>query len=367
MLKFEDIEKECNQMEKQWLAYLATKTLTAIYKLGTIYLHLEVFPNGTREYTRLRNTLSFLGAQIATIQISLLWNTLFSFSRLELENLDEGNQQQIAQVKKHIFQDFQVHQHLTCDQLLMASAKYPRAVLVALIRKHLWVMGFQAERDPFKDFSYDLLQSASEENNALYLQSFLKDCTTLPIEDICRLGSQAPEIAEQILMDVQNTQWYFELSSRFAHQYADLRANIANHWQDYLTTFPLSILQKPAIKNLLASLQRNYAEFASVSLFARVKRYYDTVHDEITPQTWQRVGKTLSTGVSLLLWTSYARRDIGMLGVGVARQLPLTCLLPLAYSALAPWIILEVACGLYYLGERYYKHQPQRESAALKP
>ncbi len=203
--------------------------------------------------------------------------------------------------------DSDFFKHLPVDSLieLGQDIEFFREVLVALIRIHL---DANKEEDPFlkPSFSYKLLKEGSSEQNSRYLAPYVKECKTLPIDDLVLLGTQESDIALLILADLKESAEHFSISCRFAHEHADLRQEIAVELNAYLDTLPIKTDERKVLDKELPQLQVKYPEFNVVQVNNRVNRNNQVVVAQKKPASFLKCVSLASAGTFAYSWAAAA-------------------------------------------------------------
>lgn len=280
MLNVKDL---CTRIDRTLLDVIAENPLAATLMLGNLYHAMD---QATEENSALLHA-TLLGAKkkLTSNHIQVLWSTANTIPYAKLIVMDSAQVEILRGLKHEIIVDFDFFKHVDAASIvkLGQQIEFYRDSLVALVRKHLYDKKLS---DPFSksSFSYKLLTKGSTEQNSRYFAQYVKDCSSLPLDNLVLLGTQYHEIATLIMMDLQACKERFEISSRFAHIHPKLRKEISKNWKDYLDTFPLNSHEEKFITTKLPELKKQFAEFKDVNADSRVKRNYQI--EEKPEENW---------------------------------------------------------------------------------
>jgi hypothetical protein len=267
------IKTLCAKIRKSFFEAINENPLSASLMVGNLYLAYEKADE--EECTLINVTLQQLKEKLTKQQVQILWNTVTDLQPRQLRLMRDSIRTSLKMLKSTMIDDSSYFEHLTTESLIKVG-QHPqlyREVMIALIRKHLAKNNVD---DPFVQptFDYELLRSFGAEQNHLYMAEFIKECESLPLQDLVKLGSERHEIASLMLMDLKNNEMIFELGSRFARIHPNLREEIAQHWRSYFETFPITAKQEKYVQGELPKLKKAFPEFSEVSIQSRIKRNY---------------------------------------------------------------------------------------------
>lgn len=267
------INIQCKRINRTFLTVLDENPLAAALMLGNLYQSLKKAED--KDLTLLKNTLSDLKEKFTPHTTQQLWKSIADISPRRLRLMEQTNRDALNLLKHEMVCDIDFVKHIDTNSLieLGQDVEFYREVLVALIRMHL----HEGKKfDPFakSDFSYECLREGGAEQNFRYLAEYVKQCPTLPLENIVLLGTKDSEIATLILVDLKDCQIRFEVGDQFAHLHSELREEIAKEWQAYLETLPQTTKETKFLEKELPKLKKEFPEFADVDLHSRVERNY---------------------------------------------------------------------------------------------
>lgn len=267
------IKTLCSKVRKSFFEAINENPMSATLMLGNLYLALENADDEERSFVN--DTLKQLKVKLTNKQIQLLWNTVVELQPRQQRLMRDSIKKSFKILKLTMVEDCSYFEHLTAESLIKAG-QHPqlyREVMIALIRKHL---AKNTLHDPFveRGFDYEVLRTFGAEQNHLYMAEFIKECESLPLQDLVKLGSERHEIASLMLMDLKNSEMIFEMGSRFARIHPHLRQEISEYWSSYFETFPITAKQEKYVQGELPKLKKVFPEFSEVSIQSRVKRNY---------------------------------------------------------------------------------------------
>lgn len=276
--------------------------------MGNLYVYLQ-----EEEDNNLQKTLSWVKDKITDSQMQTLWETLANIKPATWQVMDEANFDALMTLKRQMLRDTDFCQHLDNDDLIKLGqkAQWYREVLLALIKKHLFENDLSSPFD--EDFSFDLLEQGSADQNYLYVSGFIKQCKSLPVEEIVALGEKKSKIAGFILKDVGSHRDYFKLSSKFVACHPSLRKTIAHDWQAHLETFPIASHQEKFIAPQLKAFKQKYREFTSVEIGARTPKIlngnelFNSLRNAGKNNAWKYVSLARKGGKVLTLTCALAK------------------------------------------------------------
>ncbi len=261
----------CLKIKSNFLEVLEDDPLAAVIMLANLYRSKEEAKGD--DLTLLHKTLSGLKEKLEAKNIELLWQTLTTIPPERLLVMDIIHRIVLCRLKHEMICDIDFFKHLPVDSLieLGQDIEFHREVLVALIRRHLVE---NKQEDPFakSTFSYKTLKQGNAEQNSQYLAVYVKDCKTLPVDSLVKLGIKDSEIASLILTDLKGSPEHITISSSFAHEHAEIREEIAVELKSYLETLPIKTEERKVIEVELPKLQQKFPEFETVKVDNRVSR-----------------------------------------------------------------------------------------------
>lgn len=288
---------QCKRINRTFLTVLDENPLAAALMLGNLYQSLKKAED--QDLTLLKTTLSDLKEKFTPNITQQLWKSITDISPRRLRIMEQTNRDTLQHLKHEIVRDIDFFKHLEVSSLvnLGQDVNFYREVLVALIRKQLHE---DKKFDPFakSDFSYECLREGGSEQNFRYLAEYVKQCPSLPLENIVLLGTEDNEIATLILIDLKDCQIRFEIGNRFAHLHSELREEIAKEWQSYLETLPQTTKETKFLEKELPKLKKEFPEFADVDLHSRVERNYQIITPTQPKSFMRRVTEGLIGGTA---------------------------------------------------------------------
>ena len=262
----------CKSIKNNFLVVLEDDPFAAVRMLGSLYRSRKEATEN--ELILLNVTLSELKNKLEEKNIEFLWKTLSTIPIERLLNMNIINRTTISHLKHEMIRDIDFFKHISVDSLieLGQDVEFHREVLVALIRKHLFE---NKQEDPFakSTFSYKLLKVGNAEQNSQdHLAVYVKDCKTLPVDNLVKLGIKDSEIASLIMTDLKGAPEQITISSSFAHEHAEIREEIAVELKSYLETLPIKTEEIKVLEVELPQLQQKFPEFNVVQRNNRFNR-----------------------------------------------------------------------------------------------
>lgn len=262
------VKLQCKIIRRTFFISLHTQPFVATLMLGNVFGALEQNISSEQRLIYLK-TIDKLKRNFSQQHIHLLWEQIV---RSAEKTFEESTHLSLQALKKILLSEGDFLQHMNAAQLLQYPIKLSdyRWFLIGLLRKHV----DQQAVNPFVGFSYKLLEQGSYEQNYSYIARFIRQMSSLPIENIIELGKQNKVIADAVLNDLADHPDYFVISSQYAYIHSSLAKPIAAQWKAYLETFPLTHTLKQKILNELKHLQAKYQEFKQVVFDERAKKYF---------------------------------------------------------------------------------------------
>ncbi len=217
------------------------------------------------------NAVRLIKDKLNNAETLTLWDVINKKLNSEFSILDEKTVNALNRLQLLLVYDVDFIVRLSNSKIVAygQNVNQYRIAMIALIRRHLYVKNLP---DPFvANFNYDLLQSASVEQNYLYLAGFIKQCKSLPVNALISLGQAHQLIAKLLLKDMYNTDVYFDISLSFAKLHPQLRADIALQWKQFFANYPLIKENSNKVKQVLREASI-YPEFSDVNTASRVSR-----------------------------------------------------------------------------------------------
>ncbi|MBS0289206.1 MAG: hypothetical protein JSS07_04105 [Proteobacteria bacterium] len=329
MLNF---KSQCKKINKTFMLVIDKNPFAATLMLANLYCSFKLAP----EDPNLKATLFNIKSELSPSQIQMLFNTVTGISPIRLKLMSHTNVAALSLLTHNLIQDIDFFKHLSIKALITLGQdiSFYREVLVALIRKH-YIENKMA--DPFNNpnFSYELLARGAAEQNHLYFASFINTCSIFPLDNIVSLGTNNPEIAVLILIDLKDTQAYFEVSYRFAKE-AKLSQEIANEWKNHIETLPLTLSEEKFIQKTIPALVQ-FPEFQTIELTERIK------HNNRVPQhiSQNKALMKLLLGINLAAISTSIGISCYLSQLGFVMAVPaITTTLPICYA---------IGFGMHYL------------------
>lgn len=372
MFKKNKIKDQCQKIKKSFFQALQHEPMNACYMLGGLFLVSK--DATTEETTLLTETLDTIKQKITPSEIKMMWQCVSTLSSTQLKLMHKDSLKLLQVLQQQLLRDTFFMGNIEKRQIISLgqNRQWYREALLALIRCHLLI---NRNKDPFlaPHFSFELLEQSGAEHNFLYVSSYVRKCTSLPLNDIAALGKN-PKIAKYILRDLTDSPSYFEISSIFVKQHSCLRAPIAQHWKGYFETFPLSTQQKNFVKKELSELKQRYPEFKDLDLHARFKRNYQyektastALFDTICFSVSAPIGAYLIPNIYTHAASVVTLASSIACGNGAAAAL--TC----CSTAVPVLLPLAALWGISYIAEKSFKQVAQKpkspdcSSSQLRP
>lgn len=263
-----DFVKVC---ENVFFQSIEKRTISSVLTLGDLFLIAQKKPRD--EQTRHANQkINKIIKKLSQSQISLLVDAAVKVKPAHFKIMNIGSQKSLLAFKKHFPLQSNVYQNITMDQMfaLVHDISSLRAIQLSIIRKHLFEM---KQSDPFKaHFSFDLLMSVDSLRNGLYVSSFVKQCKSLPIKQILRLGRLSVDYARAIVEDLGTHIDSFTIIVGFLKHFPELRKEYHRLWQERLASLPWSHSDRVVIDNQAKDIASQYPEFGKLVNTQRTKR-----------------------------------------------------------------------------------------------
>ncbi len=322
-----NIKAQCKTIRDTFTEVLVHNPLAAVLRLGSLYRSLETAKD--KDKTLLQQTLSEVKSKLQPDHVQRLWDAITKLDPHRYNVMSKANKETLNSLKHHVLQDFELFKHLNVTSIIEIGQdiEFYREALIAIIRKHL---DENHELDPFNTnpINYSLLKEGGPEQNSRYLGTFVKECSSLPIENLVLLGS-SPELANFILLDLNDVATHLDLSKRFSELHPSLRKEVANVIQNQINTLPLSPQEATFCQVELPKLQGQFPEFQAVTTDTRVRR-----NNQVVPQ---------NSGKKLLRQISE-----GAFGGTVLSYVLPAALAPAGFVFTVPAILVTVPLGIGY-------------------
>lgn len=380
----------CKTIKETFFASIYTEPLASASRLGNLYLKLDnKLKKEKSNQVNLEQTLAFVKKNIKPDHINILWNVIKENTKPPQSTLLlEGSKLSIVRLQHEMLTDPLFFQSISQKNLIEIGQDriWSDKVLIALLRRHCFE---KKMNDPFaQDFNYQHLEALGDEQSYDYLQSFLNQLKTVPIEPILRLAKN-PSMAEGILNHFSVSFHFFEVSYHLALAYPELAGSIAQKWQNKFTSFPFSKEQKRQIEGRLNQLNAEFPEqFAQVDPEGYVNRAH-VMGRNLPTYIYRKVlvltSATLSSiaSVAMLL----LRRSPGPIASNFVPCVNAVCTAPVlsrvvihsplssivsSLATTAAPVFIPAAClaGVGYIAFPYVKkalETPQNQSERLSP
>ncbi len=327
------VQELCETIKNTFTREIIYKPLAAVVMLGDFYRSLGMAKG--KDKILMQEALAEVKSKLQSSQLQTLWDTIKNMDPDHHSNLSSINKETLDYLKHCLLQDFDIFKHLNDTSIIEVGhdLEFYREALIALIRKHIYENN---KLDPFtaKSINYselEILKEGASEQNSRHIGTFLKECSSLPVENLLKLGSK-PEIAKFILLDLNDVPTHLELSKRFSELHSTLRKEVATTLQNQMNTMPLSAQETAFCQNDLPKMQEQMPEFQPVVTDSRVRR--DNV---VVPPSADRREALLSTAIT-----------VGATGLYVVTAVNF----PPALAFTMPWTTLSLA-ACYSAGVGY--------------
>lgn len=260
MSNYKDID--CKKYYSKFYSAVNAKPFAALLILGNLYFLL----NKNISISQKRNTKAIINTIKNTIsarQVNLVFNTAFSIDDAHKGAMEKDIVQVVENCAWRFFTEKDLREKLDTNNLILAAReeRFCLAATICLIQNHLKEMN---ESDPFARFDYCQLELASHSQLSQYVARLVKDCKSLPSENMVKIGKSSEPIALILIKILYEHNSRYDIEAKLVDLYPSIRAKVAKKWTNTVSSIPLTTVKEKNFKQKSKELSQKYPEFEKV-------------------------------------------------------------------------------------------------------
>lgn len=269
-------DKTIEETKQLYFKALKNKPYSSALKLGALIEAHQNPKTAPRIKNKINTSLEHILSKTTSDELRKVTRSILELTEAHWKIMGSSSKKALTAFRKHLPFMFDAFYKISNDILIkmVLDIEQMRGMAVCLIRKHLDKI--KAD-DPFKEnISYELLMNVDSSANGLYVNGFVKQCASLPKDELEALGSASLDYARVLIQDLGSHPDAYFISRRLIEKYSDLKTEVFKLWQDRLSSTILHETEREACLEQAKILARTYPEFGGLENNNRVSRAYDT-------------------------------------------------------------------------------------------